>query len=243
MKGLRLWWLSAALALPVQAAAEDMAERDPWEGFNRQMFAFNMTLDDYLVKPLAKGYRAVTPDPVEQGVDNAFANLRELTNVLNDALQWKWGQAANDSGRFLINTTLGLAGIFDVAGHFGLARGDGEDLGQTLAVWGLAEGPYMMLPLLGPSTLTRTLSLPADLDALAIGQIQDVALRNSLTGLRMVSLRAKLLPLEEKMEEGMSGDKYAFIRDIYLQNRAFLINDGQVEDDFGAGDDDYGGDY
>ncbi|MDN3640618.1 VacJ family lipoprotein [Simiduia curdlanivorans] len=216
-------------------AQDGASEQDPWEGFNRKMFAFNDGLDTYLLRPLAVGYRAVLPDPVEVGVDNVFLNLREITNVFNDVLQWKWDKAANDTARFLINSTVGVVGVFDVAGHFGLLRGDGEDFGQTLAAWGVGQGPYMMLPFLGPSTLRRTAAIPLDLDTLPIVQIGDVAVRNSVLGLRFVSLRAQLLPFEDSI----SGDKYVFIREAYLQNRQFLINDGVVEDDFG-GDDEYG---
>lgn len=217
-------------------ADEAATEVDPWEGFNRAMFSFNTGLDDYIMRPLAKGYRAVLPDPVETGVDNVFLNLREITNVFNDILQWKWDKAANDTARFLINTTVGVAGVFDVAGHFGLLRGDGEDFGQTLAVWGVGQGPYMMLPFLGPSTLRRTAAIPLDLDTLPIVQIKDIATRNSVLAFRFVALRAQLLPFEETI----TGDSYIFIRDAYLQNRQFLINDGAVEDDFGGDFDEYG---
>ena len=126
---------------------------DPWEGFNRKVFVFNDTLDTYTLKPLAKGYRAITPDPVEDGISRMFSNLWEIVNVLNDVLQGKFGQAGNDTGRFLVNTTVGLVGFFDVADNFGLPKNDGEDFGQTLGVWGVGEGPFLMLPLFGPSTL------------------------------------------------------------------------------------------
>lgn len=235
---------SLLLAVPLLASedAEATNPDDPWEGFNRKVFAFNSVFDGYLLRPLAIGYRAITPDPVETGVDNVFLNLRDITNIFNDVLQWKWDAAANDTARFLINSTVGVAGVFDVAGHFGLRRNDGEDFGQTLVTWGVPEGPYMVLPLLGPSTVTRTLSIPMDLDSLPIAQINDVAVRNSVLGLRVVTLRAQLLDLEKSM----SGDSYVFVRSAYLQNRDFLINDGVVEDDFGGdmGDyGDYGDDY
>ncbi|MBB3168979.1 VacJ family lipoprotein [Simiduia aestuariiviva] len=227
--------LALLMSTPV-LAADDATSEDPWEGFNRTMFTFNSTLDRYFMRPLAIGYTAVLPDPVEVGVDNVFANLRELTNVFNDVLQWKWDAAANDTARFLINSTVGLAGVFDVAGHFGLRRSDGEDFGQTLAVWGVPEGPYVILPFLGPSTVTRTLSIPMDLDTVPVAQIEDAGARYGVLGLRLVSMRAQLLPLEKSM----SGDHYVFIRSAYLQNRQFLINDGVVEDDFGGASDDYG---
>ncbi|UTA48986.1 VacJ family lipoprotein [Simiduia sp. 21SJ11W-1] len=209
---------------------------DPWEGFNRKVFTFNLVVDYYMLRPLAVGYRAVTPDPVEKGIDNAYLNLRDITNIFNDILQWKWDAAANDTARFLINSTVGLAGFVDVAGHFGLRRNDGEDFAQTLAVWGVPEGPYMVLPLLGPSTVTRTLSIPMDLDTLPIAQINDTATRNGVLGLRVVALRAKFLPLEDSI----TGDTYVFFRSVYLQNRKFLINDGEVEDDFGGDTGEYG---
>lgn len=228
--------LIVSLTYIAPATAQDQAtEQDPWEGFNRKMFAFNEVLDGYILRPLAVGYRAVLPDPVETGVDNVFLNLRELTNVFNDVLQWKWDKAANDTARFLINSTVGIAGVFDVAGHFGLLRNDGEDFGQTLASWGVGQGPYMMLPILGPSTLRRTVAIPLDIDTVPILQIRDNTLRNTVVGVRFVALRAQLLPFDETI----SGDRYLFIREAYLQNRAFLINDGVVEDDFG-GDDEYG---
>ena len=223
--------LIVSLTYIAPATAQDQAtEQDPWEGFNRKMFAFNEVLDGYILRPLAVGYRAVLPDPVETGVDNVFLNLRELTNVFNDVLQWKWDKAANDTARFLINSTVGIAGVFDVAGHFGLLRNDGEDFGQTLASWGVGQGPYMMLPILGPSTLRRTVAIPLDIDTVPILQIRDNTLRNTVVGVRFVALRAQLLPFDETI----SGDRYLFIREAYLQNRAFLINDGVVEDDFGG---------
>lgn len=227
--------LCLLLSNPLVAAEPAPHEVDPWEGFNRAMFSFNDGLDRYLMKPLAVGYHAVVPDPVEVGVDNVFFNLHEIANVMNDVLQWKWDSAANDTARFLINSTVGVAGVFDVAGHFGLQRNHDEDFGQTLAVWGVGQGPYVMLPFLGPSTLRRTAALPFDVDSLPIFQIKDIPLRNSVIGLRYVALRAQLLPLDDSI----SGDRYTFIRDAYLQHREFLINDGKVEDDFGGDFDDY----
>ena len=133
--------------------AEELAdERDPWEGLNRKIFAFNDTLDKYALKPIAEGYQWITPDPVEDGVSNVFSNLWELTTIANDLLQFKFGQAASDTGRFLVNSTVGLLGIFDVASHMGLEKHQ-EDFGQTLGYWGVEPGPYIVAPLFGSFTL------------------------------------------------------------------------------------------
>lgn len=227
------------MAQPEQASQNNNAPHpdDPWEGYNRAMFDFNNVIDHFTFKPLAKGYQWLLPDPVETGIDNVFLNLREITNIFNDLLQWRWDQAANDTGRFLINSTVGVAGIFDVAGHFGLPRSEGEDFGQTLAVWGVGQGPYLMLPFLGPSTLRRTVAIPLDLDSLPIAQIPDNDVRNGVLFVRFIALRAQLLPFEKSI----TGDPYVFVRSAYLQNRQFLINNGAVqEDDFGGETDEYG---
>ena len=204
--------------------------QDPWEGFNRKVFVFNDTLDTYALKPVAKGYRAVTPDPVEDGISRMFSNLGEIVNVLNDVLQGKFGQAGNDTGRFLVNTTIGLVGFFDVADDLGLPKNDGEDFGQTLGVWGVGEGPFLMLPLLGPSTLRDGPARIVDQLVNPISEIDHVPTRNTVYGVDVLSTRADLL----KAEELIKGDKYSFIRDVYLQRREFLLNDGKVEDDFGS---------
>ncbi len=219
------------------ASTQSTDPRDPWEGFNRSIFSFNDTAERWVLKPVAKGYTAVTPDPVERGVSNFFSNLLELRNVLNDVLQWKWGQAGNDFGRFLVNSTLGVAGIFDVARHLDLPKSDGEDFGQTLATWGVGSGPYLVLPFLGPSTIRDTVGLPVDWAADPVSYIDHVPTRNSVRALDFID-RSTLL-----LEVGglVSGDKYIFYREGYLQNRNFLINDGEIEDSFddGFGDDDF----
>lgn len=218
------------------AMAEDAKNPDPWEGFNRSVYTFNDTMDRYFMKPVAQSYRAVTPDPVEDGISNVFDNLLEVRNIINDILQWKWGQAANDTGRFLVNSTVGVVGLFDVAQHIGLPENDGgEDFGQTLAVWGVGSGPYVVIPFLGPSTLRDGLGLPVDSQMDLIGYIDHVPTRNTTWGAGFVDTRAGLLEAEELI----SGDRYTFMRDAYLQRREYVINDGAVEDDFG-GEGDYG---
>ena len=220
----------ALLAVSGGAYAQEAKEQDPWEGFNRAMFTFNDTLDGYVLKPVAKGYKAVTPDFAEKGVSNFFGNLLEIRNVLNDVLQWKWGQAGNDSGRFLINTTLGIGGLFDVAKHMKLPKSEGEDFGQTLAVWGLGSGPYLVLPFLGPSSVRDGAGLPLDWSADPISYIDHVPTRNSTRAFKFVVDRADLLTAEEFI----SGDRYIFIREAYLQRRNYLINDGEIDDPFAA---------
>lgn len=218
------------LSLSPNGYTQELGEQDPWEGYNRAVYAFNDTVDRYVMKPVAKGYRAITPDPVEESISNLFSNLNELRNVLNDALQWKWGQAANDSGRFLVNSTVGVVGLFDVAKHLGLEKSDGEDFGQTLANWGMGQGPYLVLPFLGPSTLRDLGGLPADIYLDPVVYIDHVPTRNTLRGSGFVVQRASLLEAEKLA----SGDRYLFMRDAYLQRREYLINDGDVEDDFGG---------
>jgi phospholipid-binding lipoprotein MlaA len=227
---------TALLALAGSIQAQEAQNPDPWEGFNRSVYTFNDTMDRYFMRPVAKGYRAVTPDPVEDGLGNAFNNLLEVRNIVNDILQWKWGQAANDTGRFLVNSTVGIVGLFDVAQHIGLPENDGgEDFGQTLAVWGVGSGPYVVLPFLGPSTLRDGLGLPIDNQMDLIGYIDHVPTRNTTWAVSLVDTRAGLLEAEELI----SGDRYTFLRDAYLQRREYVINDGAVEDDFG-GEGDYG---
>ncbi len=231
------WLLAVSLSVctGVSSAGNDGVSSDPWEGYNRAVFAFNDGADRYLLKPLAKGYRAITPDLVEPHVANVFSNVGEIGNIVNDGLQWKWQQAANDTGRLLINSTLGLAGLFDVAQHWGMPAADGEDFGQTLAAWGVGQGPYVVLPILGPSSLRALGGLPVDIQLNPVSHIEHVPTRNSVRGTDILVTRAALLPKEKLL----SGDKYSFIRDAYLQRRQYLLNDGVIEDDFGADEDDY----
>lgn len=223
------------------ASTPETADYDPWEGINRPIHSFNDTMDSWVLKPVAKGYKAVTPDPVETGVSNIFGNLFEVRNIFNDLLQWKWKQAGNDTGRFLINSTIGLAGFFDVARHMNLPESDGEDFGQTLAVWGVGDGPYLVLPLLGPSNLRDGAGIPVDFATGLDGYIDDVPTRNATVAFRYVVDRAELL----NAEAFVSGDRYTFFREAYRQRRDYLINDGLIEDDFddfGDFGDDFGDD-
>ena len=212
-----------------QDEVQEVSNPDPLEGFNRKIHGFNMFFDRWLLKPAAKGYRWIAPQPVELGVSNFFTNLGEVSNTLNSALQWKWAEAGKSSGRFLLNSTLGLAGLFDVARPIGLEKTDGEDFGQTMAAWGIGSGPYLVLPFLGPSTLRDTAARPVDYFSNPLNYVEEDSVRLGFTAMDIIHSRAELL----KTEELASGDFYIFVRDAYLQRRNFLINDGVVEDDFG----------
>ena len=203
------------------------AEDDPWESINRPIFTFNDTVDTYALKPLAQGYQAITPQFLEDGIHNMFRNIGDVGNLANDILQVKPHAAGVDTARLLMNTTLGLAGFFDVGTKMGLQRND-EDFGQTLGYWGMPSGPYVMLPLLGPSTLRDAPAKYVDSYTEPYRYMNDVPARNMAIGLDIIDTRASLLSAEKLI----NGDKYTFIRNAYLQNREFKVKDGQVEDDF-----------
>lgn len=217
------------------SSAQEPQDRDPWEGFNRAMFRFNDTADRWFLKPTAISYRQVTPIFMQTGITNFFSNLSEINNVLNDVLQWKWGQAGNDTGRFLVNSTIGIVGLFDVAQHMGMEVSDGEDFGQTLAVWGFSSGPYLVVPLVGPSTVRDVPGEVVTWYASPLTYIDENAVEYSLKALDVVQTRASLLHAESLLK----GDRYVLMRDAYLQRREYLIKDGEQEDDFGGDLDDY----
>ncbi|WP_068826469.1 MlaA family lipoprotein [Pseudomonas sp. BMS12] len=219
----RLCACAVLAVLPLAANAED----DPWESFNRPVFTFNDTLDTYALKPVAKGYQAVTPQIVEDGVHNVFNNIGDVGNLANNLLQGKLHDAGVDTGRLLFNTTFGLLGFFDVASHMGLQRND-EDFGQTLGAWGVGSGPYLVIPFLGPSTLRDAPAKIPDSFLEPYPYIDHVPTRNVTRAVDVVDTRASLLSAEKMI----SGDKYIFIRNAYLQNREFRVKDGEVVDDF-----------
>ena len=215
--------------------ADEEKNRDPFEKLNRVTFAFNDFFDVYLLKPAAKTYKFLAPGPVELGVHNFFSNLLELRNVVNDLAQAKWARAGKDSTRFIVNSTLGIAGLFDVAKEFGIERADGEDFGQTLRVWGIPDGPYIVIPFLGPFTATDIVAYPVDWLSSPLAYAEPSVEKNAVLILRDLERRAQLL----ESEEIITGDKYTFIREAYLQNRDFKAKDGVVEDDFGGDLDDF----
>lgn len=239
MKLLRPLLGLVCLLLLAPAVAQEAVDPDPWEKLNRPIFVFNERLDQLLLKPAAKGYQFIMPDPAEQGVSNFFSNLRDANATINALLQGRPDGAARAVGRFLLNSTVGVLGIFDVATPLGVEPYR-TDFGHTLAMWGLPSGPYVMVPMLGPRTVRSGTGSVFDAFTSVEAGIDDVAVRNSLVGLDLVSSRATLL----KAEDLMSGDRYIFIRDAYLQQRRALINGGVVEDDFSDfGDDDWDEDF
>jgi len=211
----------------VPFVAQAATEEDPWESVNRPIFQFNDFVDTYALKPLAQGYEYVTPQFLEDGIHNMFRNVGDITNLANNILQAKPAAAGVDTARLIFNTTFGLLGFFDVGTKMGLQRSD-EDFGQTLGYWGVSSGPYVMLPLLGPSTLRDAPSKYVDTYTAPYRYMNDIPARNTIYGLNIVDTRASLLSSEKLI----SGDKYTFIRNAYLQNREFKVKDGHVEDDF-----------
>jgi phospholipid-binding lipoprotein MlaA len=227
--------LLAVLLLAGCASTGSPQERhadDPWEGFNRKVFVFNDAIDRAVLKPVVRGYRFVTPSPVQTGVGNFFSNLGEPRTALNSLLQGNPGNAAVATGRFLINTTVGIGGLWDFATHMEVI-GREEDFGQTLAVWGWDESRYLVLPLLGPSTLRDTGGLPVDSATYPTTYVEDDKIRYGLTALRIIDTRAGLLDQEALIQ----GDRYSFIRDTWLQRRRFEVSDGDLGDDPFASDD------
>jgi phospholipid-binding lipoprotein MlaA len=205
--------------------------RDPWERFNRASFKFNDGIDRAVGRPVAKAYVKVTPRPIRTGISNVFSNLNNVTTVFNDVLQGKIRQAGRDSTRFLLNSTLGLAGLFDPATSAGLENND-EDFGQTLGKWGVKAGPYVMLPFLGPSTVRDTFSRSVDQFTDPTNYLEDDSTRYIIRGVEIIDLRAGLLDLDEQLNR--SYDRYAFVRNAWLQRREFKVKDGNVEDDSAA---------
>lgn len=200
------------------------SEGDPFESYNRAMFSFNDTLDEYILKPVAEGYDAILPRPAKTGVSNFFNNINDIFVVLNDILQFKFKQAIEDASRLVFNSTIGLYGLIDVATPMGLPKHN-EDFGQTLATWGVADGPYIVLPFFGPRTLRDT----SDIIILATyDPLYEIENKDALYGaifLKTIDTRYKLLKVSRIVEQAAL-DKYSFIRDAYLQNRKNLIYDG-----------------
>ncbi|WP_301103194.1 VacJ family lipoprotein [Propionivibrio sp.] len=199
--------------------------KDPYESFNRAMFSVNEGID-LVVKPVAQGYDAAAPLPVKAGIGNFFGNIYDVWTAVNNFLQGKGGQGLSDVGRVLVNTTIGIGGVFDVASEMGLEKHT-EDFGQTLGKWGVDDGPYFYWPLIGPRTTRDSFGWLVDSYADPVWRVDDVALRNSLVGVRFIDLRASLLPTDRVVEQA-AFDKYNYIRDAYLQNRRSEINDGKT---------------
>lgn len=198
--------------------------RDPLESYNRSISHFNDAVDDAVLKPVATGYKAVTPSFIRTGVGNFFANLGDMWSMVNNVLQGNGTGFGDSMGRVMVNSFIGVGGVFDVASEAGIPRHK-EDFGQTLAVWGVPAGPYLVLPLLGPSTLRDTAALPVDWQGSAWGHMHDIALRNTGMALNIVDTRARFLEAGELINDAAL-DPYTFKRDFYLQKRNSDVYDG-----------------
>ena len=199
---------------------------DPFEDLNRDIFIFNEKLDEKLLKPAAIAYRKVTPQFARSGVTNFFNNLEEIDTTINQVLQGEIKYAFNDAGRFVINTTIGLFGLIDVASKMGLERHE-EDFGQTLGVWGFDSGPYIMIPFLGPSNPRDLLSRPISSFLSGTFAMEDDDVKITLVGIDALETRERLLDAETLI----IGDKYIFVKDAYVQSSEYEINNGSTEDD------------
>ena len=199
---------------------------DPFEDLNRDIFIFNEKLDEKLLKPAALTYRKVTPQFARTGVTNFFNNLEEIDTTINQVLQGEIKYAFNDAGRFVINSTIGLFGLIDVASKMGLEKHE-EDFGQTLGVWGFDSGPYIMIPFLGPSNPRDLLSRPISSFLSGTFAMEDNDVKITLLGIDALETRERLLDAETLI----IGDKYIFVKDAYIQSREYEINNGSTEDD------------
>jgi phospholipid-binding lipoprotein MlaA len=210
----------AAAGCATRAANPD----DPLERYNRAIFGFNETVDEAVIRPVAKAYDKVTPLPVRTGVGNFYGNVGDLWTGINNLLQGKLAAGFSDASRVVVNTTVGIFGLFDIASELGISKND-EDFGQTLGRWGVGEGAFFVVPFFGPRTVRDAAVLPIDLYGDNVWGISDVPTRNTLTALRLVHTRANLLGIERTLEEGTL-DKYAYARDFYLQQRRYKVFDG-----------------
>jgi phospholipid-binding lipoprotein MlaA len=243
--------LSSALSACSTTPTQD--KNDPWESWNRDVHGFNKDVDDAILKPVAKGYQEITPTPVDKSITNVFSNINDIGVTINDFLQFKFLQGGMDASRFLINTTAGVVGIFDVASMIDLPKHD-EDFGQTLGFWGVPSGDYMVLPFLGASTPRDTVGLVADalFNPLTyvsfFGGFAANAATAAATAVDVTDIRSDVMSSEKILNEA-SVDRYDFVKNAYKQRREYLIHDGnppEVNDDplleEGAGDGSAGSD-
>ena len=209
--------------------------KDPFESYNRSIYIFNDNLDRYILKPVAQGYDAITPSPIQKGIGNFFSNLDDVLVIVNDLLQFKLIQAASDTGRILINSTFGLLGLIDWASDIGLEKHD-EDFGQTLGYWGTPVGPYFVLPFIGPSTIRDTTGLAVDStyfdpinkelhESFPPPRRSNETALWGMKALKTIDIRAKLLKAEKILDEAAL-DRYTYIREAYLQQRRHKVYDG-----------------
>jgi phospholipid-binding lipoprotein MlaA len=207
------------------AAAPSRSEQiDPWERWNRRVYKFNDKVDEKVLKPVATTYTKVVPEPLRRGVNNFFGNVSDAWSAVNNLLQGKLSNGMQDIIRVGTNTLFGLGGFLDVASEFGADR-QGEDLGQTLGKWGMAPGPYVVWPVIGPSTLRDSIALPLDVQVSPALAMQSNAAKAATAGLQAVNQRANLLGASNMLND-IALDRYAFVRDAYLQRRRSLVYDG-----------------
>lgn len=225
---LSRYLLILLMALPAASAwaVESNKNVDPWEPMNRRIFAFNETLDKYILLPAAKGYRFVMPDPAERGVTNFISNIYEFNSFFNSLLQGRPGNAYQSAGRFLINTTVGLLGFFDVATRMGIEHSP-ADFGQTLATWGFEQGPYLMFPLFGPKTVRSGVGYLVDTYTSLPIYLDDQEWAYLFWTIEAIDIRANLI----KADDLITGDRYIFIRNAYLQRREYFLT-GEINDSF-----------
>lgn len=217
-KTLMTLLLSITIILGGCASTGSSDPRDPIEEFNRAMFKFNEGIDNALFKPIAKGYRTAVPPPINQGVSNFFGNINDVVSAVNGLLQAKFKQGGSDIARVLINSTLGIFGLFDFATDMGFEKHD-EDFGQTMGKWGIGNGPYLVLPILGPSTVRDTAGFVVDANAFdPIYQADHIPTRNSLLVTEAIDTRAGLLGASNVLEKAAL-DRYEFLKESYLQRR------------------------
>ena len=238
-RGLVLLVLLAALlqgCASTRAARAAFDEVDPWENMNRKVFAFNEKLDDWVMRPVAQAYVDVMPALVRTGVRNFMGNLGDVWTTVNAGLQLKGQVAAESFMRVAVNTTLGLYGVLDIASEAGIEKRK-EDLGQTLGYWGVKPGPFLMLPVLGPSTVRDAAALPLDWQASPSQYFSDPGTRTGMTVLNATETRAGLLKATDALKQA-SLDPYSFVRDGWLQKREYDVYDGNPPSDFDYSDPD-----
>jgi len=223
--------LTSGCASQPTTPKEDRSKADPWEPLNRQIHGFNTGLDKVTFKPIAKGYQIIFPQFLRTGIRNFSSNLRTPLNIINNFLQGKGKNGLGETGRFLANSTIGLLGILDVASGIGLEKHN-EDFGQTFAKWGIPDGPFVVVPILGPRTLRDAFTIPLNILADPLIWYDNSSVRDKLYIMRVIDVREKLFAAESLLEG--SPDRYIAIREAYLQNRLFLIYDGDppVDDEF-----------
>lgn len=224
----RVGALLMAVTLAGCASGPNAVARDPLEPLNRSVYGFNDALDKSVIRPVARTYQDVTPDPIRTGIGNFFGNIADVWSTINNALQLKPAQTLETGARVVVNTVVGIFGLLDVATTLELERHP-EDFGQTLGYWGVPSGPYLVLPLLGPSTVRDGASLPVDTQGNLVRHIEEIPTRNTLTAVNLVDKRARLLKTTDQLDE-MAIDKYTFVRDIYLQKRLSDVWDGNPPD-------------